>query len=256
MIHERAVVSPGARLGANVSIGAFSVIGEDVEIQDGSWIGPHVIVTGRTRIGRNNRIHQFCSIGDAPQHIAYGGEPTALTIGDNNVIREYCTLNRGTEAGGGETVIGNDNFIMAYVHIAHDCRIGDRTIFANGASLAGHVVVGDFAVLGGFTLVHQFCRIGTHSITGVNSVCLKDVAPYLIVAGHNATTHGVNVKGLRRRGFDSASIAQLRRAYRTLFRSRRRLEEAIGEVEAGGAGTAQVAELVAFLKTSTRGVIR
>lgn len=256
MIHERAVVAPGARIGANVTVGAFSVIGEDVEIDEGSWIGPYVIVTGRTHIGRNNRIHQFCSIGDAPQHIAYRGEPTALRIGDNNVIREYCTLNRGTVTGGGETVVGNDNFIMAYVHIAHDCRIGNRTIFANGASLAGHVTVGDFAVLGGFTLVHQFCRIGTHSITGVNSVCLKDVSPYLIVAGHNSRTHGVNVKGLRRRGFDSAVIADLRRAYRMLFRSRSRLEDAITEVEAARFESPQVGELTEFLKESARGIIR
>lgn len=256
MIHDSAVISDGARIGANVTIGAFTVIGEDVTIDEGTWIGPHVIVTGRTRIGRDNRIHQFCSIGDAPQHIAYGGEPTALTIGDNNVIREYCTLNRGTVAGGGETSIGNDNFIMAYVHIAHDCAIENRTIFANGASLAGHVTVGDFAVLGGFTLVHQFCRIGTHSITGVNSVCLKDVAPYLIVAGHNATTHGVNVKGLRRRGFQTPAISELRGAYRTLFRSRLRLEEAIKEVESGGVRSAEVRELVEFLKRSKRGVIR
>ncbi|HYM47953.1 MAG TPA: acyl-ACP--UDP-N-acetylglucosamine O-acyltransferase, partial [Burkholderiaceae bacterium] len=201
MIHPQAIVHAQARLGANVHVGAFSIIGEDVELGDGTWIGPHVVINGPTRIGRDNKIYQFVSLGEAPQHLAYKGEPTRLEIGDRNVIREHCTLNRATVAGGGVTQVGDDNFIMAYCHVAHDCRVGSKIVFANNSSLAGHVHIGDCAVLGGFTMVHQFCRIGAYCMTAVNTVTFKDVPPYLMVGGNTAVPHGLNLRGLKRRGF-------------------------------------------------------
>ena len=219
MIHPSAVVESGASLADDVSVGAFSVIGGGVSVGAGTWIGPHVVITGNTRIGADNKIFQFSSIGEQPQHVGYRGEPTGVDIGDRNIIREYCTINRGTEIGGGVTRIGDDNFLMAYVHIAHDCQLGSNSIFANCASLAGHVEVGDYAVLGGFTLVHQFCRVGAHCITGIGSVCLQDVPPYVVAAGNRARPHGINVKGLRRRSFTETEILELKRAYKTVYRS-------------------------------------
>jgi len=256
VIDPRAVVEPGARLAADVSVGPFSVIGADVEIGAGTTVASHVVITGHTRIGRNNRIHQFCSIGEAPQHSAYRGEPTRLEIGDDNIIREFCTLNRGTPVGRGVTSIGNLNFLMAYVHVAHDCEIGDNTIFANCASIAGHVQVGDFAVLGGFTLVHQFCRVGAHCITGIGAVCLQDVPPYVVAAGNTAVPHGINVKGLRRRGFSARAIAELRRAYRLVYRSRLPLKDALAALNADSDCGAEVAAFAEFLGSSQRGIIR
>lgn len=256
MIHPQAIVDPGAKIGKNVHIGPFSVIGPGVEIGDDTWVGPHVVINGPTRIGRNNKIHQFSSLGDAPQHLGYKGEPTWLEIGDRNIIREYCTFNRATVAGGGVTRLGHDNFIMAYCHLAHDCQVGNRTIFANCASLAGHVTVGDYAILGGFTLVHQFCRVGAHCITGLGTVAFKDIPPFVMAAGNVAVPHGINARGLKRRQFSEATIESLRRAYKTLYRSELTLNEAIKKLEPASREDPEVGNLVAFVKTSTRGIIR
>lgn len=256
MISDHAIVEPGAEIGGNVTIGPFSIVSADVSIGDNTWIGPHVVISGRTRIGRNNRIYQFSSIGEAPQHLGYGGEDTMVEIGDDNTVREYTTINRGTVGGGGVTRIGNHNFLMAYVHIAHDCAIGSNTIFANCASLAGHVTVGDFAVLGGFTLVHQFCRIGAHSITGIGCVCLQDVPPFTVAAGNRAEPHGINVKGLRRRNFDESDIIALKRAYRVLYRSEMPLKKARERMQQENEAHSAVGELIRFLNHSERGIIR
>jgi UDP-N-acetylglucosamine acyltransferase len=256
VIHPGAIVDPAARLGKDVSVGPFSVIGADVEIGDGSWIGPHVVIQGPTRIGRENRIHQFCSLGDAPQHTGYRGEPTRLEIGDRNVIREYVTFNRGTVAGRGVTRIGSDNFIMAYCHVAHDCIVGDNTTFANGSSLAGHVTVGNFAVLGGFTMVHQFCRVGAYCMTAVNTVIFKDVPPFLMASGYGAEPHGLNLRGLKRRGFGAEAILTLRRAYKILYKSELGVDEAVAQLAPLAAGCPPVADLIEFIKGSERGIIR
>jgi len=258
LIHPTAVIDPGARLADDVSVGPFSVIGPDVEIGAGSWIGPHVVLNGPTRIGRENRIYQFASLGDAPQDKKYAGEPTVLEIGDRNVVREYCTINRGTAQGGNVTRIGNDNWIMAYVHIAHDCIVGDHAIFANAASLAGHVEVGDWAILGGFTLVHQFCRIGAHSFCGMGTAVAKDLPPYVMVNGNPAHPHGLNSEGLKRRDFGSDTLSLLRRAYKVLYRSSLGLAEAVEQLEALNAepADAKLALMIEFLKRDGRGIIR
>ena len=256
MIHPSAIVDPKAVIAEGVEIGAYSVIGPDVEIGSGTWVGPHVVIRGPTRIGKENRIYQFCSLGDAPQHTGYKGEPTRLEIGDRNTIREYVTFNRGTVAGHGVTRIGNDNFIMAYCHVAHDCVVGNGTTFANGSSLAGHVVIGDFAVLGGFTMVHQYCRIGAYCMTAVNSVIFKDVPPFLMASGYSAEPHGLNVRGLKRRGFSQEAILGLRRAYKILYKSELVLEEALKQLEPLVPVCAPVGDLVEFIKGSERGIIR
>ena len=254
MIHPQAIIDPGAKLGKEVHVGPYSVIGRDVEIHDYTWIGPHVVINGPTTIGKNNKIYQFCSIGDAPQHLGYRGEPTRLRIGDRNVIREYCTLNRGTVEGHGITRIGNDNFFMAYVHIAHDCSVGDHTIFANCASLAGHVSIGDYAFLGGFSGVHQFCRVGAHCMMGIATITFKDIPPYVLAAGNTATPHGINVRGLKRRQFSATAIEALREAYKIIYRSRLPLAEALAKLE--GSEQQEVAQLIAFIRASERGIIR
>ncbi|MFP5348225.1 MAG: acyl-ACP--UDP-N-acetylglucosamine O-acyltransferase [Gammaproteobacteria bacterium] len=256
MIHPQAIIDPRARLGKDVQVGAYSIIGADVEIGDRCWIGPHVVINGPTRIGADSRVYQFCSLGDAPQHTGYKGEPTRLEIGERNVVREYCTFNRGTVAGGGLTQIGNDNFIMAYSHIAHDCRIGNHTVFANAASLAGHVHIGDYAVLGGFTLVHQFCRIGAYCMTAVNTVLFKDVPPFVTAGGNSAAPHGINVRGLRRRGFGEAGIAAIRRAYKTLYKSGLLLEQALAEIDTMARAHPELTQLTTFIRESERGIIR
>ena len=256
MIDDRAIVDQQAQIGGDVHIGPFSIIGPDVKIHDGVWIGPHVVINGDTTIGNGTRIFQFCSIGDAPQHLGYKDEATRLVIGERNIVREYCTLNRGTEQGGGVTRIGDDNFLMAYVHIAHDCQIGSRIIFANCASLAGHVSVGDFAMLGGFSLVHQFCRVGQHCITAIGTVCLQDVPPFIVAAGNRATPHGVNVKGIRRRDFSENDIIELKRAYKILYRRGMPLHDAVQRLQVEGWQGPHVARLVDFVVTSERGIIR
>lgn len=256
MIDPRAVVDSDAQLGTDVTVGPFSIIESGVVIGDNTWIGSHVIIKSDTQIGRDNKIFQFSSIGEAPQHMAFDGRGNRLVIGDGNIIRENCTISRGTPEGAAGTVIGNDNFIMAYAHIAHDCQVGDHTIFANGASLAGHVTVGHYAILGGFTLVHQFCKVGAHAITGIGAVCLKDVPPFIVAAGNTAKPHGINVKGLRRRNFPSEVIAALRRAYRDLYRSGLSLNNAVLQLEAKYNSCERIQELIDFLKQSNRGIIR
>lgn len=256
MIDERAIVHPGARIGKNVSIGPFSIIEDQVTIGDGSVIGPHVVIRNHTHIGAENHFFQFSSIGEAPQHRDYNQEPTTLKIGDRNTFREYVTLNRGTPDYSGETRIGNDNFIMAYVHIAHDCVIGNATTFANGASLAGHVNVGDYAILGGFSLVHQFCNVGAHCITGIGAVCFQDVPPFIIAAGNSAEPYGINTKGLQRRGFNENTIALLKAAYKLLYRSNLDLKSAMLQIADLGAEQAELQCLLDFLKQSERGIIR
>lgn len=256
MIHPSAIVDARARLDERVDIGAFSIVGPDVEIGAGTWVGPHVVIHGPTRIGRDNRVYQFCSLGDAPQHVGYRGEPTRLDIGSRNTLREYCTMNRGTVDGGGITSVADDNFFMAYCHVAHDCRIGGRTVFANATSLAGHVHVGDYAFLGGFTLIHQFCRVGAHCMTGVNTTLFKDVPPFVTVAGQGGTPHGVNVRGLRRRGFTEATITLIKRAYKTLYHSGLRLEEALTQIERLAPESAELEQFVGFIRATRRGIVR
>jgi UDP-N-acetylglucosamine acyltransferase len=256
LIDPTAVIDPAAQLDSGVSIGPYSIIGPDVVIGSGSVIGPHVVINGPTSIGRDNRIFQFASIGDAPQDKKYAGEATRLEIGDRNTIREFVTINRGTVQDEGVTVLGNDNWIMAYVHIAHDCRIGDHTIFANNASLAGHVRIFDHVILGGFTLVHQFCAIGSHALTAFGSGISKDVPPYVTVGGSPARAHGLNMEGLRRRGFSPESRMALKRAYRTLYRENRSLEDALAQLRQQAAGDANVAVLTEFLEQQTRGIVR
>ncbi len=256
MIHPQAIVDPGAKIGNGVHIGPFTIIGPGVEIGDETWIGPHVVITGLTRIGKNNRIFQFSSLGEAPQHTGYKGEPTRLEIGDRNIIREYCTFNRGTVAGGGVTQLGQDNFIMAYCHVAHDCHVGNHTIFANGASLAGHVIIEDYVIFGGFSMIHQHCRVGAHSMTGISTVTYKDIPPYLLTAGNTAVPHGLNLRGLKRRQFSTSAIESLRRAYKTVYKSGLRLEEAVAQLETSAKDCAEVGHFVQFIKTSERGIIR
>jgi UDP-N-acetylglucosamine acyltransferase len=258
-IHPTALIDAGAQLGENVSIGAYSVIGAGVEIGDGSWVGPQVVINGPTRIGRDNRIFQFSSLGEMPQDKKYGGEPTRLEIGDRNTIREFCTFNRGTAQDAGVTRVGNDNWIMAYVHLAHDCQVGDHTIFANNAQLAGHVHIGDWAILGGFTVVHQFVRIGAHCITAMGTILLQDVPPFVTAAGNPAAPHGINSEGLKRRGYAPETIAGLRRAYKALYRSGLKLEDAIAAIAAEASLQGELAPLTVlsdFLAAPGRGIIR
>lgn len=255
-IHPTAIVDPGARLAADVAVGPYAVIGADVEIGEATRIGPHVVIGEHVRIGRRNTIYQFCSIGEAPQDKKYSGEATRLEIGDDNTIREFCTLNRGTAQDAGVTRVGSNNWIMAYVHLAHDCQVGSHAIFANNAQLAGHVHVGDYAILGGFTVVHQFCRIGAHSITAMGTILLQDLPPYVMAAGNTAKPHGINAEGLRRRGFRPEGIMAIRRAYKTLFRAGLSLEEAKARVTAEAATQPALLPLAEFLATPGRGIIR
>ena len=255
-IHPTAIVHPGAKLGMDVEIGAYSLIGEHVEIGAGTRIGPHVVINGHTRLGEGNRVFQFCSLGEEPQDKKYAGEPTRLEIGDHNVIREFCTFNTGTVQDVGVTRMGSHNWIMAYVHVAHDCQVGDHTIFANNATLAGHVSIGDFAILGGFTGVHQFCRVGAHVITGIASVVRQDVPPFLMVAGNPLAPHGVNSEGLKRRGFSSEALAGLKRAYKTLYKSGLTLAEAQTAIAAEAQALPELAPLADFLASSGRGIVR
>lgn len=256
MIHASAIVHPRARLGENVSIGAYSLVGEHVEIGNDTWIGPHVVIEGHTRIGRDNRVFQFCSLGAAPQDKKYADEATRLEIGDGNTIREFCTLNCGTAQDAGVTRLGNDNWIMAYVHLAHDCQIGDHTIFANNAQLAGHVHVGDYAILGGFTGVHQFVRIGAHSFTAIATVLVHDLPPYVMAAGDSAKAYGINTEGLRRRGYSATALAGIKRAYKTLYKSGLTLAQAKAELAEQARTCAEIGPLSDFLQSSTRGIVR
>ncbi len=256
MIDPRAVVSPQARLASDVTVGPFSVIGPDVEIGPRTVVGPHAVINGPTILGADNRVFQFASLGDAPQDMKYRGEPTRLEIGDRNVFRESCTVNRGTSHGQGVTRIGSDNLFMAFSHVAHDCRIGDRTVFANCASLAGHVEIGDWAILGGLTAVHQFAKIGAHAFLGGGSIVSRDVPPYIMVAGNPAVPHGVNSEGLRRRGFTAEQIRHIQSAYRILYRMELRLEEAVERLAELAREQPELAPLVEFIGRSTRSLTR
>jgi len=255
-VHPSALVHPGAKLAPGVAVGAYSIIGEQVVVGEGTWIGPHVVIDGRTRIGRGNRIYQFASIGAPPQDKKYDGEDTAVEIGDRNTLREYVTINRGTAEDAGVTRVGDDNWIMAYVHFAHDCQIGSNTVFANASALAGHVQVGDWAILGGYTTAHQFVRIGAHSFTAMATYLSQDLPPYVMAAGNMAKPYGINSEGLRRRGFGAEVIARIKRAYRTLYRAGLSLEEAKRELAAQAAESAEVAVLHEFVARSRRGCIR
>jgi UDP-N-acetylglucosamine acyltransferase len=255
-VHPSAIIERGAELGAGVSVGPFTVVGPKVVIGEGSSIGSHVVLDGRLRIGRNNRIAHFCSIGGPPQDKKYKGEDTGVEIGDGNTIHEYTTINRGTAQDSGMTRVGSDNWIMAYVHFAHDCQVGSHTVFANCAQIAGHVSVGDWVILGGFTTVHQFVHIGAHAFTSMGAYVAQDLPPFVTAAGNMARPFGVNSAGLRRRGFSAEDIAALKRAYRTLYRSGLGLEEARRELEAQARSCGHVRELLDFLSKSTRGIIR
>jgi UDP-N-acetylglucosamine acyltransferase len=256
MIHPTAIVHPGARIAQDVEVGPCAVIGEHVEIGEGCMIGSHAVIVGHTRIGRNNRIFHHATLGEAPQDKKYAGEPTRLEIGNDNTIREFCTFNIGTVQDLGVTRIGDNNWIMAYVHIAHDCVIGDHTTLANCTQLAGHVSVGDHAVLGGFTGVHQFCRVGAHAMTGVGSVVLADVPPYVMAMGNTAEPHGINSEGLKRRGFTPESINGIRRGYKTLYKSGLGLEEARQALRGQIADCRELEMFVEFIDSSKRSIIR
>ena len=259
-IHPTAIVEPGAELDASVSVGAYSIVREHVRIGAGSSIGPHCVVEGRTTIGRDNRIFQFCSIGAVPQDKKYAGEPTELVIGDKNTIREFCTLNLGTAQDAGVTRLGSDNWLMAYVHIAHDCQVGDKTILANNATLAGHVHVGDWVIIGGLTGVHQFVKIGAHAMAGFASAISQDVPPFMMVDGNPLAVRGFNVEGLRRRGFGAERIAAVKQMHRLLYRSGMTLVQAQEAIAALAAEAPVAADDVAmmgdFLARATRGIAR
>lgn len=254
MIHSTAIIDPKAKLGRNVSIGPYSIIGPDVEIGDDCVIGPHVVVRGPTIMGRGNRIFQFASVGEDCQDKKYAGEPTRLEIGDNNVIRECVTIHRGTIQDQSLTKLGSDNLLMAYVHVAHDCIVGDHVILANNTTLAGHVHVGDWAILGGFTGVHQFCHIGAHAFTAVSSVVVQDIPPYIMAQGHNAVPRTINSEGLKRRGYTSEQVMAIKRAFKLLYRQGLTVAEAITAMQA--MNVAEVQPLIDFVQQSQRGIIR
>ena len=253
-IHATAVVDSSAELDENVSIGPYSIIGPDVNISKNTWIGPHVVINGPATIGTGNRIFQFSSIGEIPQDKKYNDEPSELIIGDNNTIREYVTIHRGTQQGQGYTKVGNHNWIMAYVHIAHDCNVGNDTVFANGTTLAGHVTIEDYAILGGFTLVHQFCRVGAHSFCAMGTALNRDLPPYVMASGHYATTHGLNKEGLRRRGFSEECIKALHKSYRLLVRNKNSKSENQLKVKKLAAEHPEVQKFLDFIISSERGI--
>ena len=255
-VDPRAVVEPGAVLGEGTVVGPFSTIEGNVVLGERVRVASHVVLGGPARIGDDCDFHPFATIGSSPQDLKYRGEPTRLVIGSRNTFRESCTVNRGTVGGGGVTTIGDGNLFMAAAHVAHDCHIGSGTIFANAATLAGHVTVEDFVTIGAFSGVHQHCRIGEHAFIGGYSVITQDALPYALTVGNRALSHGINVIGLRRKGFSEASIAALRRSYRKLFRSKMRLHEAIESVEREMGRIPEVARLLAFIRSSERGVIR
>lgn len=256
MIHATAIVSATARIANDVEIGAYSIIGDDVEIGSGTRIDSHVVVNGPTVIGKDNHIYQFASIGDDPQDKKYANEPTRLSIGDRNTIREFCTISRGTIQDQGLTTLGDDNWIMAYVHIAHDCRVGNQTIMANNTTLAGHVHVGDWVIMGGFSGAHQFCHIGAHAFLGMYTGVNRDVPAYVMVSGNPGVPRGINSEGLKRRGFDADQLRNIKNAYRVIYRDGLKLTEAIAELEQRRAPQPELGILVDSLRVSERGIIR
>ena len=256
MIHPTAIISENAKLGENVSIGPWTIVGAGVEIGDGSQIGSHVVIKGPTKLGKNTKIFQFASIGEDPQDLKFHGEHTVLEMGDNNIVREFVTINRGTQVGGAITKIGNNNLFMAYVHIAHDCLIGNNNIFANNASLSGHVIIEDYVNLAGFTAVHQFTRLGAHSFVAGGSMVVKDVLPYLLVSGDPAEPYGLNIIGLQRRGYSPPIILILRKAYKIIFRKNLVLDEVIHSLEALRKDCPEVQLLIDGIQSSERGIAR
>lgn len=256
MIDERAMIHPSAKLAAGVTVGPGSVIGANVEIGENTWIGPHVVIEGPTVIGKNNKIFQFASVGDEPQDITYQGEPTRLEIGDNNVIREYCMISRGTVKGGGLTRIGNNNFFMAYSHVGHDCDVGNHTIMVNYSALSGHVIIHDYAIIGAYAAVHQFCHVGEYAFIARATYVTKDVLPYVMIAGHLTSACGINTVGLRRRGFSSSAIDMLRRAYKIIFRKGLTVQQAVAELELMQVDCPEVIPMIEVLNNSSRGIVR
>jgi UDP-N-acetylglucosamine acyltransferase len=256
VIDPRAVISPQARLAADVTVGPFTVIGADVEIGAGTWIGPHAVINGPTRIGSHNKIYQFASLGDAPQDKKYAGEPTRLEIGDRNVFRESCTVNRGTIHDRGVTRIGDDNLFMAYSHVAHDCQVGNKIVMSNLATLGGHVELGDWVIMGGLSAVHQFCKVGAHCFIANNAAVTRDVPTYVMAVGQPAEPHSVNSEGLKRRGFTPEQIQNIRRAYRLLYRSGLKLQAALNELEQTAQSQAEIVPFVEFIKRSSRSIVR
>ncbi|HEC28044.1 MAG TPA: acyl-ACP--UDP-N-acetylglucosamine O-acyltransferase [Gammaproteobacteria bacterium] len=256
MIHPTAIVDPGAYIAEGVEVGPYSIIGNDVEIKKGTVIGPHVVIKGPTKIGEDNKILQFSSIGEDPQDKKYAGESTLLEIGERNLIRENCTINRGTVQGGGITKIGSDNWIMAYVHIAHDCIIGNSTVIANGTTFAGHVTIQDFVILGGFTLVHQFVVLGKNSFTAINTIVLKDIPPYVMVSGRPAEPHGLNTEGLKRNGFEPEVIKEIQQAYKVLYKSNTLFKDAKAMIKEMAENCEPLKDFSEFLENSQRGVVR
>jgi UDP-N-acetylglucosamine acyltransferase len=255
-IHPTALIDASAIVADDVEVGPYSVIGPHVEIGSGTKIESHVVIKGPTKIGANNHIYQFSSVGEACQDLKYKGEPTRLVIGDNNIIREGCTLHRGTIQDAGITQLGSNNLLMANVHIAHDCVVGNNIIIANNAALAGHVKINDHAILGGFTAVHQFCQLGAHCMTGAGSVVLKDIPAFVMANGNAVAPHGINTEGLKRRGFSKSAIRGLREAYKVIYRQGNTLEEAIAQLQKMVPEVNEVTVLVASLQASTRGIIR
>lgn len=260
-IHPTALIDPAAQLDSSVEVGAYSIIGPHVSIGSGTRIGPHVVIDGHTTIGADNTFFQFSSIGAAPQDKKYAGEPTCLEIGNRNTIREFCTFNVGTSQDVGVTRLGNDNWMMAYVHLAHDCQIGNHTIFANNAALAGHVKVGDWAIMGGFSNVHQFCQIGAHAMVGMSTSLTQDVPPFVMLSGNPAAAHGINVEGLKRRGYSREQIAAIRNAYKIIYKSGLTLDQAKAALQAEQASAnadcaAALGLLRTFLDSTTRGIVR
>ena len=255
-IHPTAVIAPNAVLAEGVEIGAYTVIGPGVEIGANTKVGPHVVINGPTRIGADNRIYQFSSIGDAPQDKKYKGEPTRLEIGDRNVIRECVTLNRGTTKDLGVTRIGSDNLFMAYSHVAHDCQVGNQCVLANNATLGGHVHLGDWVIMGGFSGIHQFCRVGAHAFIGNNAAVTRDVPPFVMTVGQPAAAHSVNSEGLKRRGFSPEQIRNIRNAFRLLYRSGLKLADAMSQLEAIAKEQPEILPIVEFLPQSTRSIVR
>ncbi len=259
-IHPTAVIDPGAQLDSGVAVGAYTVIGPHVRIGAGTWVGPHVVIEGHTTIGRDNKLFQFSSIGAPPQDKKWAGEPTRLEIGDRNTIREFCTFNTGTVQDAGVTRLGHDNWISAYVHLAHDCQVGDNTIFSNNAQLAGHVQIGDWVIMSGFANVHQFCKIGAHAFVGMSTSLTQDVPPFVLLSGNPAAAHGVNIEGLKRRGFTRAQIDGIRAAYKLIYRSSLTLEEAKVALLAEEASTPdaapQIRAMREFLDSASRGIVR
>lgn len=256
MIDSRAIVDPSAKLANDVEVGPWSIIGPDVEIGAGTVVGPHVVIKGPTKIGSNNRIFQFASVGEDCQDKKYAGEPTTLTIGDHNVIREGVTIHRGTIQDAGTTTIGSHNLFMAYAHVAHDCVVGDHVIMANNTAIAGHVHVGDWSILGGFTAVHQFCKIGSHVMCGTSTVVLKDIPAYVMANGNTATPHGINTEGLKRRGFSTEAISQIKRAYKALYRKKLTVAQALSELQSMAESCPEIEPLIDSVKNSSRGIIR